>query len=76
MLGVAWDPQEEFLLTVSSDRSVRFHSSASCKWKNDSRAVHVATRMEFTNKGMSLSVLSFPGPLPFAALQAGARSRD
>lgn len=78
MLGVAWDPQEEYLLTVSSDRSVRFHSSASCKWKNDSRSMHVATRMEFPTKGSGPPppALSPPVPLLFAALRAGARSRN
>ena len=44
VLGVAWDPAEELILTVSSDRSARFHSSASGRCALRGRARSVAAR--------------------------------
>ena len=49
-LGVAWDPKEEYILTVSSDGSCRFHTSKSRRWKADARTAHIACKMEFSNK--------------------------
>jgi chromatin assembly factor 1 subunit B len=49
-LGVAWDPKEEYILTVSSDGSSRFHISKSRKWKADARTAHIASRMDFVDK--------------------------
>ena len=49
-LGVAWDPKEEYILTVSSDGSSRFHVSKSRKWKADARTAHVTCKMEFPIK--------------------------
>ena len=54
-LGVAWDPKEEYILTVSSDGSCRFHISKSRKWKADARTAHIACRMEFLNKKSATS---------------------
>ena len=49
-LGVAWDPKEEYILTVSSDGSSRFHVSKSRKWKADARTAHITCKMEFPIK--------------------------
>jgi len=49
-LGVAWDPREEFILTVSSDGSSRFHTSKGRKWKADARTRYITCRMEFPDK--------------------------
>lgn len=32
VLGVAWDPAEEYILTISSDRTCRLHTSVSRKY--------------------------------------------
>ena len=77
VLGVAWDPQEEFLTTVSSDRSVRLHSSPSLKWESDIRAAHIATRMEYPAKAADkVGKLALMRPQPALAETNAEKGRN
>ena len=81
MLGVAWDPSEEFILTVSSDRSARFHSSASGRCAAPPLPP-AAPREQISIRGLNREPQTIPWPLELRvairshAYASGQRSAD